>query len=176
MVPFDGHRYDLRPDKHEYEITSYEEFVIRAPLRTMLEEEGKQKTRPTSELFGSTDLHDRAELQWRLAMPVSALILAVLAIPLSRVDPRQGKYARLLFAILLYTLYRQLLSTSKNWVAGGDLSTFPGMWTVHFICFVMAMFFYVRGAENTSPLVVWLRTLRPPSPRSMGRTPRNIER
>jgi lipopolysaccharide export system permease protein len=109
-------------------------------------------------------------------MPVSALILAVLAIPLSRVDPRQGKYAKLLLAILLYTVYRQLLSTSKNWVAGGDLAAFPGMWIVHFLCLVAAMLLYTRGAENPPSAVAWLRTLRGVSSRSVARSPRSSER
>ena len=170
-----GYRYDLRPDKRQYEITSYEEFVIRTPVRMILPEEREQKARPTSDLFRSRDLHDRAELQWRLSMPVSALILAILAIPLSRVDPRQGKYAKLLLAILLYTVYRQLLSTAKNWVAGGDLSVFPGMWVVHFLCLVLALFLYLRGAERRFSLVAWLQALRTPPPRSVGEGPRGLE-
>jgi lipopolysaccharide export system permease protein len=156
----DGYRYDLRPDKQEYEITSFEEFVIRTPVRTMLDEEPEQKARPTSELFDSPELRDRSELQWRLSMPVSALILAVLAIPLSRVDPRQGKYAKILLAILLYTVYRQLLSTSKSWVADGDLPVFPGMWIIHVVTLAIALLFYTRAADRSFSPTGWRRLWR----------------
>lgn len=159
----DGYRYDLRPNKRQYEITRYEEFVIRTPMQSMLPEEPEQKTRPTSELLDSTDLHDRAELQWRLSMPVSALLLALLAIPLSRVDPRQGKYAKLLLAILFYTVYRELLSTSKHWVEDGDLAVFPGMWVIHLICLVATLFVYARAADDRAPLAARLGIRRPPS-------------
>lgn len=172
----DGYRYDLRPDKREYEITSYEEFVIRTPVETMLPEEPAQKARPTSELFGSSAPRDRAELQWRLSMPVSALILAFLAIPLSRVDPRQGKYAKLLVAILIYTVYRQLLSTSKNWVADGDLAAFPGMWIVHLLCLGVVAFFYIRGAEEKPSPIVSLQTLRTRHSPPVRESPRGLER
>lgn len=172
----DGYRYDLRPDRREYEITNYEEFVIRTPVETLLPEEGAQKARPTSELFGSSDLLDEAELQWRLSMPVSALILAFLAIPLSRVEPRQGKYGKLLLAILIYTVYRQLLSTSKNWVADGDLAAFPGMWVVHALCFGVATYFYLRGAEKQPSVAPWLQTLRAAHSGRAGERSRSMER
>lgn len=170
----DGYRYDLRPDKQQYEITSFEEFVVRTPVRSMLEEEPEQKARPTSELFVSPQLPDRAELQWRLSMPISAMILAVLAIPLSRVHPRQGKYAKILLAILLYTFYRQLLSTSKNWVADGDLPVLPGMWIIHVVALAIGLLLYAREAESSFPLTGWLRMLRT-SPSAAARR-RSIER
>ena len=57
-----------------------------------------------------------AELQWRFALPISVLMLALLAIPLSHVRPRQGRYSHILPAILIYIVYMNLLFIARNWV------------------------------------------------------------
>jgi lipopolysaccharide export system permease protein len=73
----------------------------------------------------------RGELLWRIGMPVSALILALLAIPLSYVNPRAGRSANMLIAILIYAIYSNLMSVSQAWVAQGKLSFWVGVWAVH---------------------------------------------
>jgi lipopolysaccharide export system permease protein len=76
----------------------------------------------SSEIFKlrlSTDNTDKAEFQWRLSTPLSALLLALLAIPLSRSRPRQGQYARMLGALIIYAVYFNLLDVSKTWVEQG---------------------------------------------------------
>ncbi len=73
---------------------------------------------------------DAAEFQWRLSTPVSALLLALLAIPLSRSRPRQGRYARMLAALIIYAVYFNLLDVSRTWVEQGTSSTIwwaPGL-------------------------------------------------
>jgi lipopolysaccharide export system permease protein len=76
----------------------------------------KTKAESTGGLLASSDPFDRAELQWRISTAVSTLLLAMLAVPLSRSKPRQGRYARLLVAMLLYAFYYNLLGISRTWV------------------------------------------------------------
>jgi lipopolysaccharide export system permease protein len=86
--------------------------------------------RPTAELFGTTDPNERAELQWRLSTPVSTLLLALLAIPLSRSKPRAGRYGKLLLALGLYVLYFNLLGMARTWVEQQSLASIwwvPGL-------------------------------------------------
>ena len=83
--------------------------------------------RPTVELFGSPDPNERAELQWRLSTPVSTLLLALLAIPLSRSKPRAGRYGKLLLALGLYVLYFNLLGMARTWV---EQQTLASIWWV----------------------------------------------
>lgn len=73
----------------------------------------------TASLRNSVVPSDRAELQWRLSTPVSTLLLALLALPLSRSQPRQGRYGRMLFALVIYALYFSLLDISRSWVKQG---------------------------------------------------------
>ncbi len=70
----------------------------------------------TTRLRYSPRPDDRAEYQWRLSTPVSTLLLAMLAIPLSRSRPREGRYARMLLALVVYAVYFSMLDISRSWV------------------------------------------------------------
>jgi lipopolysaccharide export system permease protein len=93
----------------------------------------KVKAASTNELRKSSDPADRAEFQWRLSTPVSALLLALAAIPLSRSRPRQGRYAKMLLALIIYAIYFNLLDVSRSWVEQGSSSYIwwvPGLLTL----------------------------------------------
>jgi len=90
----------------------------------------KTKSSDIFELQQSSLGEDVAEFQWRLSTPVSALLLALLAIPLSRSRPRQGRYARMMAALVIYAIYFNLLDVSRTWVEQGTSSTIwwaPGL-------------------------------------------------
>jgi len=85
----------------------------------------KTKSSSTFDLQSSTGGEDRAEFQWRLSTPLSALLLALLAIPMSRSRPRQGRYARMLLALVIYAVYFNLLDVARTWV---ELGKATGIW------------------------------------------------
>lgn len=87
----------------------------------------KTKSSNTFELRFSEDREDLAEFQWRMSTPVSALLLALLAIPLSRSRPRQGRYARMLAALVIYAIYYNMLDVGRTWV---ELGTRASIWWV----------------------------------------------
>jgi lipopolysaccharide export system permease protein len=157
---FDGHRYDLDPDGGDLEITSYEELVLRSELKGALGSEPEMKYGSPLGLLDSTDRLVVAELQWQLAMPVSALLLALLAVPLSRTDPRQGRGARLFLAIFLYLVYRQLLGAAKEWVGSGAVSPYPGVWTVHGACVIVIAVLVWADARGEWPALARVRRWR----------------
>src|SRR5215468_7676058 len=136
---FDGYRYDLGTDAKELEITAYEELVIRTPLESTAPESSQNHHLSAAELARSANPEDAAELQWRIASPVSAFLLVLLAIPLSRISPRRGQYTKLFVAIALYLAYGQLLGITKKWVANGVWPPLPGTWIVHLLCLVIAL-------------------------------------
>lgn len=93
----------------------------------------KVKSASTARLRESTASGDRAEFQWRLSTPVSALLLTLAAIPLSRSRPRQGRYAKILLALAIYAVYFNLLDVSRSWVEQGNSSYIwwvPGLLTL----------------------------------------------
>src|SRR3546814_2568615 len=74
----------------------------------------KRKIEPTGRLLGTGDPQDRAELQWRVGAPIAVLVLTLLAVPLSYIRPRQGRYGKLVIGILAYLIYSQLLGVAQN--------------------------------------------------------------
>ncbi len=76
----------------------------------------------TTELVGRRDAPARAALEWRIAQPFTVLVLLLIAVPLAHARPRQGRYARLVPAILLYLVYFNLLGVARVWVAQGRLA------------------------------------------------------
>lgn len=116
--------YDARVFKQEPEGTdlsaSFGQFTIWLPAEPVQPPGYKVKSASTRELARSGAPPDRAELQWRLSTPVSALLLTLAAIPLSRSRPRQGRYAKMLAAVTLYAVYFNLLDVARSWVEQGS--------------------------------------------------------
>lgn len=145
---FDGYRYDLGAGGDVREITAYREMTIRTSLGGKTAPPEREETRSATALAASADPKDAGELQWRIANAVSVLLLALLAIPLSHTNPRQGKYARLFVAILLYVAYRSLLDAARHWMEDGWLPFFPGLWVVHALCLLVAVALFAMGPEG----------------------------
>lgn len=95
-------------------------FTLYLPAQSPKSPGYKVKSATTNMLRQSSDPVDRAEFQWRLSTPVSALLLALAAIPLSRSRPRQGRYAKMLLALGIYAIYFNLLDVSRSWVEQGS--------------------------------------------------------
>ena len=89
----------------------------------------------------------RAELLWRLGIPLSAIVLALLAIPLSFVNPRAGRSANMLLALFTYLVYNNLMTISQAWVASGKASFALGLMSIHLLMLcLLPLLFYRRIA------------------------------
>ncbi|MBU0744828.1 MAG: LPS export ABC transporter permease LptF [Gammaproteobacteria bacterium] len=140
LVLLDGHRYIGNPGEKDYEIIKYGEYGLQIPQEDKVWH-GDESSVPTMKLWH--DRHDKlsaAELQWRISLPLSALILTLLATPLSRVKPRRGRYARLGPAVLLYIIYANFLFLARAWIKRGVLLPMLGMWWVHGLMLILAIF------------------------------------
>ena len=96
------------------------------------------ESRPTLDLLRATSLKERAELHWRIALPVMAVALTLLAVPLSRLRPRQGRYSRVWVAVVIYFIYVSLASAAKVWIERGTLPEALGLWWVHAVVAALA--------------------------------------
>jgi lipopolysaccharide export system permease protein len=130
LVLVDGYRYEGKPGEANYRIMKFREYGVRIDLPGEPEVQKKQESTPSAALLSSLDPKDVAELQWRLAMPVSVIVLLLLAVPLCKSSPRQGRYGRLVVAILLFVIYYNLLATAKYWVGEGAGPAVIGLWWV----------------------------------------------
>src|ERR1700680_569841 len=118
---FNGRRYEGVPGRDDFRVIVFREHGI--PISAPTDAVGTRDpdTKPTRELLGSDAPSDIAQLQFRASTPIMALVLALIAVPLSRLRPRQGRYARVGFAIVVYFVSCNLLSASKVWLEKGDL-------------------------------------------------------
>jgi len=123
---------------HELERTGTEDRIIKAKELTLRLQPPevtppgyKRKAASTPELMASDRPADMAELQWRFSTPVSTILLALLAIPLSRSAPRRGKYAKLLMAVVVYAIYYNVLGVARTWLEQGFVAAWPGIWWAH---------------------------------------------
>jgi len=112
----------------------------------------KAKSTSTFDLRDSGSTEDLAEFQWRLSTPLSALLLALLAIPLSRSKPRQGRYARMLAAIVIYAVYFNLLDVSRTWVESG---TSRGIWWVPALLGLLVFVLYIPWSKIARKFPRW---------------------
>jgi lipopolysaccharide export system permease protein len=132
-----GYRYAGEPGRADFEIVRFDSLTTRVAPPEMLYLAGKRKIRETGLLIGSDDPEDQAELQWRIAAPLSVLLLALLAVPLAHTSPRAGRYGKLVLGILAYLGYTNLLALAQAWIAKGYLPASVGMWWVHALVAVL---------------------------------------
>ncbi|MBT8048555.1 MAG: LPS export ABC transporter permease LptF [Xanthomonadales bacterium] len=110
----------------------------------------KTKSSDMFALSNASNTKDVAEFQWRFSTPVTALLLALLAIPLSRSRPRQGRYARILAALLIYAVYFNLLDVSRTWVEQGTTRT---IWWAPGTLALLVLVLYVPWKKVFRPVI-----------------------
>lgn len=123
----DGRRYEGPNAKGEFKISEFKRYQARISGREVVSSRRKVTAWDNSELLGSDDPKARAEWQWRLALPLSIPVLTLIVVPMAMVNPRQGRYAKLLPAVLLYLSYFLLLSAAKSALERGSLPVWPGV-------------------------------------------------
>jgi lipopolysaccharide export system permease protein len=147
MVLENGRRYEVTPGSPEFKVLEFERYGLRVETRETRGVTRTPQNTSTFELLASPNHADRAELLWRVGLPLMALVLAVLAIPMSFVNPRAGRSINMIFALLTYTVYSNLLSISQAWVAQGVLNFSVAWWLVHVaMTALLPVLFYRRIA------------------------------
>ncbi|MFW1678496.1 LPS export ABC transporter permease LptF [Pontibacter sp. JAM-7] len=138
LVLEQGRRYEGVPGQGDFTELRFAEYGTLLPNKTQTLRYPRVEALPTGGLFGSDKAAERAQLHWRLSLPVLALVVTMLAVPLSRVNPRQGRYGRLVPSIVIYLVYLAILSNVKSQVAEGDAPSLL-LWLVHFGFILLAL-------------------------------------
>ena len=131
VVLLNGRRYEGTPGTLDYRTVDFDRYAIRIEPKEAKREAPPAKALTTMELLADRSNHNVAELHWRLALPVSVVLMALFAVPLSFVNPRSGRSWNLVLAVLAYTLYNNLLSIFQAWTAQGKIHPWVGLWPVH---------------------------------------------
>jgi lipopolysaccharide export system permease protein len=144
IVMLDGRRYEGVPGEADYRVMEFERYEARVESAAGEEPVPTHKSLSTLELLQNPTHANRGELVWRIGIPLSALILALLAIPMSFVNPRAGRSVNLLFALLAYLVYQNLLSVSQARVAQGRLDFSLGWWLVHAVVLAVLLVLFAQ--------------------------------
>ena len=144
LVLLNGTRYEGMPGQRDYNIVEFERYAIRIDSVPVKQAQPWARTMSTFELWQNPTLWNISELEWRMGLPISAAILALLAIPLSYVNPRAGRSLNLILAIVLYMFYSNMISVTNAWVGQGKLSPGIGLWGIHAVMLAITLLMFYR--------------------------------
>lgn len=131
LVMTRGRRYEGTPGTADYRVMEFRRYSVRVETKETRGVEVNPSSMRLIDLIRDPDRHNLAEILWRVGLPLSALVLALMAIPLSFVNPRAGRTTNMIFAILIYMLYSNLLSITQAWVRQERIPFEVGVWLVH---------------------------------------------
>lgn len=140
LVLQEGMRYQGTAGETEFEELSFDSYGIRLPDPQLSTTISDLDAIPTSELISSTDMRQISSLHWRLSLPILALVVVLLAVPLAKTSPRRGQYAKLIPSILVYQLYVAALSGARSSAEQGDVGPWA-IWGVHLSVALLALSF-----------------------------------
>ncbi len=141
IVLENGYRYDLTPGKTGGRVTQYEQygtFVKNNPIAPLTDEEALS----IGQLFSENTLRAAAEWQWRLSLIFIVPVVVLLAIPLSRVNPRQGRFFKLLPSLLIYLVYLSLLMSMQGSLKHGHVNQYPGLYGINVLFACLGVFLF----------------------------------
>jgi lipopolysaccharide export system permease protein len=151
LVLLNGTRYEGTPGQRDYRIVEFERYAMRIDDLPVKQAEPQVRSMTTPELWRSRTTWDISELEWRIGLPISAAVLALLAIPLGYVNPRAGRSLNLILAIVLYMLYSNMISVTNTWVGQGKLSPGIGLWGIHAVMLTITVLMFYRRMTLFSP-------------------------
>lgn len=144
IVLEDGRRYQGTPGKADYRVVEFERLGRRIEPAEVRAMPFSSKAMPTPALVVTDGNVERAELFWRISVPVSALMLTLLAIPLAYVNPRMGRSFNLIAAAFLYMVYSNCLNIVQSLIAQGRLELWAGLLIPHVIALLAVVLLFRR--------------------------------
>ncbi len=156
LVLLNGTRYEGVPGQYDFKIVQFERYAMRIEAVEAKKTVSPLQSLTTLQLLQNPDSWSLSELEWRLSLPLSALMLAVLAIPLSFVNPRSGRSLNLILALVIYMIYSNSISVSNAWVGQQRIGAAVGFLTVHLLMGVAAAGLFYRRLSVFS----WRRLLQ----------------
>ena len=139
FVLHDGRRYEGIPGTSEFRVMEFAEHGIPYRLPNAEDPELEPRAMSTLDLLASTRPEEIAELHWRLGIPLATIVLAIIAVPLSRTQPRQGRYGRIAVGLLVFIIYFNLMSAGKAWLEQEAVPVYAGLWWVHGVMLLFGM-------------------------------------
>ncbi|WP_120511719.1 LPS export ABC transporter permease LptF [Photobacterium salinisoli] len=135
----DGVRYEGLPTRLDYSITDFDNYQAVIGQRAIKEKDRDWDALPTLALMQRPELAAQAEFQWRMSLVLCIPLLTMVVVPLSAVNPRQGRFAKLVPAVLIYLCYFLAISAAKSAVEDGGLPVGVGLWSINILMLLVAI-------------------------------------
>jgi lipopolysaccharide export system permease protein len=136
----DGESYEGAPGTGQWRITRFAQQIIRVPMPgATLPGRPRVDGLTVAQLRASSDPRFFAELHWRLSWVLITMVLGVLAVPLAHLRPRQGRHARVVWAVLLFAVYAGLLSAGRTMLERGEVPRYLGLWWAHVVAILLGL-------------------------------------
>lgn len=148
-----GVRYEGVPTRLDYMITRFDQYEGLIGQRSVKAKGRDWQEAPTLALIRNPDSRAQAELQWRISLVLCIPLLTMLVVPLSAVNPRQGRFAKMGPAILIYLTYFLTISAMKSALEDGTIPIEIGMWPIN------AALLFAAIIANTLDSV-WVRKMK----------------
>jgi len=145
LVLRDGTRYSGNPGRSDYQVIQYEEYGQIIEKESANAAPRRRSAISTVDLIADQTPRNLSELQWRVSVVIMVPIIALLAIPLSRVNARQGRFTRLLPGMVLCFLYVVFLSTARSALEAGRIPMVMGLWWIHLVYLALIVGIYKFG-------------------------------
>ena len=147
LVLRNGRRYEGVPGTSQFRVLEFAEHGIPYRLPSLDPGDPTPRAMAFARLLHSDNLEYIAEMHWRIGIPLATVILAILAVPLSRTQPRAGRYGRIAIGLLVFIIYLNMLSAARAWIEQGVTPAILGLWWVHGIMLLFAML--LLGLQNS---------------------------
>lgn len=135
----DGESHEGTPGSGDWRVTRFQRQTLRIPQpEASLPGRPRVDALTVGQLRASTDPRFNAELHWRVSWVLITVVLGLVAVPLSRLRPRQGRHARVVWAVLLFAVYAGLLSAGRTLLERGETPRSMGLWWVHAAALLLA--------------------------------------
>ena len=144
VVLLNGRRYEGTPGTLDYRTVDFDRYALRIEPKEAKRQAPSTRATPTLDLIQERKPEHVAELHWRVALPLAVIIMALFAVPLSVLNPRSGRAWNLIFAVLTYVLYNNLLSIFQAWTGQGKIPGWVGLWPVHAVMVAVVAFLFYR--------------------------------
>ena len=150
-----GKRYEMIPGTAELRAVEFARYSVRIELKESYQPSRSTRQMSTLDLVRSADRSASAEMVWRVGLPLSAIMLSLMAIPLAYVNPRGGRSWGIIVALLVFMIYNNLQSVVQSWVGQGRVPIYWGIWIVHGVVLVAALLMLMRQIKVGKGWRLW---------------------
>ncbi|WP_371373301.1 LPS export ABC transporter permease LptF [Thalassotalea aquiviva] len=148
LILENGNRYEKSAQHNTFNMVNFGKYEMQIQDQKAEYKRRKLEALPTLTLLNDTSKEAIAEVQWRFAFPISVFILTLIAVPLSVVNPRQGKFAKMFPALLLFLGYFLALTSARSAVEDGVIATQVGLWPIHLIALFLGWSLLLKSRES----------------------------